>query len=397
MPYLPPGRRPKPGCRANCLPTRVALATSVLVLAWGWPAQSQPRGADPRSGSPPAEPLYPLRVSDDGRGFVTLLPSGERRPTDLRGFNYDHDRQGRLIEDYWLDEWPTVEADFQEMRDLGASAVRIHLQLGRFLPRPDEPDPRHLGQLSRLLELAERTGLYLDLTGLGCYHRADVPAWYDQLDEAGRWQVQCRFWEELARACRGSPAVWCFDLMNEPVVSGGRRENGDWLGPPFAGKHFVQFITLDTAGRARPDVARAWVAQLCGAIRRHDPERLITVGLVDWSLDRPGLSSGFVPQAVAGPLDFLCVHHYPESGQVAEGLKTLAGFQVGKPLVLEETFPLRCSLNELEEFLGGAEPELAGWLGFYWGQTASECRQGGTLAEAITAAWLEWFQRRTRN
>jgi len=34
------------------------------------------------------------------------------------------------------------------------------------------------------------------------------------------------------------------------------------------------------------------------------------VGLVDWSLDRPGLTSGFVPEKIAADLDFLCVHLY---------------------------------------------------------------------------------------
>jgi hypothetical protein len=33
-----------------------------------------------------------------------------------------------------------------------------------------------------------------------------------------------------------------------------------------------------------------------------------------------------------------------------EALRTLAGFAVGKPVLVEETFPLACSLKELEEF-----------------------------------------------
>jgi hypothetical protein len=74
--------------------------------------------------------------------------------------------------------------------------------------------------------------------------------------------VQARFWEAVAGRCAASPAVFCYDLMNEPVVPGGRRQHGDWLGPPFAGKHFVQFVTLDQAGRPRPDIARQWVHQV---------------------------------------------------------------------------------------------------------------------------------------
>ena len=61
-----------------------------------------------------------------------------------------------------------------------------------------------------------------------------------------------RFWEAVSAACAGSPAIFCYDLMNEPVVPGGEQPQENWLGPPFAGKHFVQFITRDRRGRPRP-------------------------------------------------------------------------------------------------------------------------------------------------
>src|SRR5262245_63537607 len=87
------------------------------------------------------------------------------------------------------------------------------------------------------------------------------------------------------------------------------------------------------------------------AIREKDKRHLITVGLVDWSLDRKGLTSGFVPGKVAGDLDFVSVHLYPKKGKVGEALKTLAGFAVGKPVLIEETFTLACSPKEVEEYV----------------------------------------------
>ena len=48
------------------------------------------------------------------------------------------------------------------------------------------------------MKLAEATGLYLDITGLGCYHKKDVPEWYDKLDESDRWAAQAKFWEAVA-------------------------------------------------------------------------------------------------------------------------------------------------------------------------------------------------------
>jgi hypothetical protein len=340
------------------------------------------------SASRPAEAADRIRVSGDGRGFI----HSDGRAFRPWGFNYDHDERNRLLEDYWHDEWAKVEADFREMKELGANVVRVHLQLGRFMEAADRPNATNLARLGELCKLAERTGLLLDLTGLGCYKKADVPPWYDALDESERWSVQARFWEAIARTCAASPAVFCYDLMNEPVVPGGRRAPGDWLGPPFGDRCFVQFITLDQADRPRPDIARAWVRRLVEAVRAHDRDHMITVGLVDWSLDRPGLTSGFVPQAIVPEVDFLAVHLYPQGGKVDEALETLRGFVFGKPIVIEETFLLSCSGAELRRFLRESRGTAAGWIGFYWGQTPAELSHPKTLSEAITAEWLKIFQ-----
>src|SRR6266478_8240481 len=101
--------------------------------------------------------LERLCVSDDKRGFIFEKSKKKFVPW---GFNYDHDEKGRLIEDYWEQEWSKVVEDFGEMRDLGANVVRIHLQVARFLRSADQPDQQSLDRLSKLLALAETTGLY---------------------------------------------------------------------------------------------------------------------------------------------------------------------------------------------------------------------------------------------
>lgn len=336
-----------------------------------------------------AADLQRIRVADDGRGFVTAS-GGAFVPW---GFNYDHQEgSGKLLEDYWDDQWPTVEADFREMKELGANVVRIHLQFGAFMDAADTPNKHSLQQLGRLVKLAEGTGLYLDLTGLGCYHKQDVPPWYDKLNEQQRWNAQAAFWEAVAAQCADSPAVFCYDLMNEPVVPGNKQRD-DWLGGAFAGKHFVQFITLSAAGRPRHEVARKWIGQLAAAIRKHDRSHLVTVGMVPWSLDRKGLTSGFVPEKVSADLDFIAVHIYPEKGKVDEALKTLDGFAaVGKPVVIEEIFPLKCDAQELSQFIDQSRKHAAGWIGFYWGKTPDEYRPAKTIRDAIVLSWLELFQ-----
>jgi hypothetical protein len=341
-----------------------------------------------------AEEIMPrIIVSKDKKGFVQEQSA---KPFVPWGFNYDRDDTGRLLEDYWGSEWATVEAHFAQMKKLGANVVRIHLQFGKFMEGPNKANEKALDRLGKLLQLAEKERLYLDLTGLGCYHKKDVPAWYDKLTEKERWDAQALFWRSIAGRCVDSPTIFCYDLMNEPVVPGGRRKDGDWLGPALGDKHFVQVITLDQKDRPRPDIARQWVRRLTAAIREKDKRSLITVGLVDWSLERPGLTSGFVPAKIADDLDFIAVHLYPKAGKINEALDTLAGFAVGKPVLIEETFPLACSPKELEEFIEASKKHAAGWIGFYWGKTPEELRRSKTIPDALTLGWLELFEKKAK-
>lgn len=340
-----------------------------------------------------ADDLPWIAVARDKKTFV-LEPGGQKFTP--WGFNYDRDDQGRLLEDYWETEWPAVEKAFDEMHKLGANLVRIHLQLGKFMESANKPNEKGLDRLTKLLDLAQRTRLYLDLTGLGCYHKKDIPPWYDKLVEKERWDVQARFWEAVAGRCAKSSAVFCYDLMNEPIVPGGRNKDGNWLGPPLGDKHYVQFITLDRQDRPRPDIAAQWIRHLTAAIRKHDKRHLITVGLVDWSLDRPGMTSGFVPDKIVGDLDFIAVHLYPKKDKIDEAMKTLAGFSVGKPVIIEETFPMSCTAAELGQFIDSSKQHVTGWIGFYWGKPPEKLRKSKEVKDAMTLGWLELFEKKAR-
>ena len=221
-----------------------------------------------------------------------------------------------------------------------------------------------------------------------------MPAWYDKLAEKDRWDVQARFWEAVAGRCADSPAVFCYDLMNEPVVPGGKRKDGDWLGPAFGGKHFVQFITLDQAGPRRGPTSPGRGSSTWPPPIRKDDQRHLDHG-------RPG---GLEPGPEGADLRLRArrrspttstscrVHLYPETGKVDEALKTLKGFAVGKPVVIEETFPLKCSPKELDEFIDGSRKHAAGWIGFYWGKPPEELRKSKEIADAILLAWLDLFR-----
>jgi len=315
-------------------------------------------------------------LADSGRRFIPW------------GFNYDRDADGRLIEDYWDSEWAKVEKDFADMRRLGANVVRIHLQFGKFMDAADKPNDKQLDRLDDLLKLAEREPLHLDLTGLACYHKKDIPAWYDKLSEKDRWDAQAHFWEAVAGRCAKSNAVFCYDLMNEAISPGKKVAAGGWLvDAPLGDSYFVQYISLDPGNRTPLEVERQWIHRLTSAIHETDKRHLITLGMLPFVPDRK----------VFDDLDFVSVHIYPQAKKVKESLDTLKAFAgFDKPVLIEETFPLSCSMTEFEEFIDKSDKIAAGWIGFFWGQTPYELKKTETPAAAMTRSWLEFFQKKSK-
>jgi len=337
--------------------------------------------------------LEPVGLSTDGRSLELQITKKEFR---VWGVNYDHDSaepNGRLIEDYWMDEWDTVVSDFREMKELGANVVRIHLQFGKFMASPDEANDESLAQLQKLLVLAEDTGVYLNITGLGCYHQADVPPWYDALDEASRWKAQARFWFHVASACRESNAVFCYDLMNEPVIGDGKEKG--WLAGELGGKHYVQRITLDKGTRSSTEIAAKWVKMLVTAIRETGATQLITVGVIPWSHVWPNAKPVFYSPEAVQHLDIVSIHLYPKSGEIQKAVDAMRAYEIGKPLIIEETFPLSCSVAELTEFMKSTKKRTCGYFSFYWGTTAAEYARDRekSLKNHLMHSWLIEFKR----
>jgi hypothetical protein len=331
-----------------------------------------------------------IKIAADGKSFAFARSNGKFTPW---GFNYDRDHRLRLLEDYWEAEWPTVEQDFREMRELGANVVRVHLQFGAFLSSPTQPDEPNLARLRKLVLLAEQNGLYLDITGLGSYRKRDTPRWYDDLDEPARWDAQANFWGAIARTLADRPGVFCYDLVNEPTIPGDPQET--WVHPlALAGFHYVQFIVRDPAGRNPDDIARQWTRKMTAAIRVHDTRRPITIGMLPVPAADMSKAHGFVPAALKDDLDIIAVHVYPESKKTDDALAILKSFDVGKPLVVEETFPLTTTAREFDEFLTRSRDAVDGVIGFYWGKTVAEMNDRPGVTDRQMLAWLEAFAKR---
>ncbi len=334
-------------------------------------------------GQPPAW----IRTSPDKTHFVG---DGTGQRFVPWGFNYDHDEAGQILEDYWTSDWAKVTNDFREMKTLGANVVRVSPQLCCLMKSPEQPDETNLTRLGMLVRCAEENGLYLDVTGLGYYHKGEVPA-YEAMDESARWKVQARCWRAVAEVCKDSPAIFCYDLMNEPIPSGDRHDT--WLaGEPMGGFYFVQRLTTDMRGRTEAEVAKEWITEMSAAIRAVDQRHMITVGLACWEETfGPGARSAFCDPEVSAALDFLSVHYYPRQGKLDEDLAILKHYETGKPLVIEEIFPLSADAETTAEFIRRSKLEANGWISFYWGKTPEEYDHEPGIKAAVTGNWLRHF------
>jgi hypothetical protein len=235
---------------------------------------------------------------------------------------------------------------------------------------PDKANDAALDQLTHLLAVAESTGLFLDLTGLACYRTADVPPWYDPLDDEARWNAQAALWRAVATRCASSRAVFCYDLMNEPIAPG-QKTNKWYSGVLLGGYDFLQYIAHNPTNRPRGELARAWIDKLSAAIREHDQNNFVTVGMLPWVSGWKHMS-GFVPKEVAPHVDYLSVHIYPKTKDPDEATTALNECAADKPVVIEETFPLDCGVAQLETFLRASRAIACGWIFHYDGMTIAE-------------------------
>ena len=165
--------------------------------------------------------------------------------------------------------------------------------------------------------------------------------------------------------------MFCYDLMNEPVVPGGRRKPGDWLGPPFGEFHYVQFITLDQKGRPRPEIARAWVETLVKAIRRVDPPPSDHGRHGRLEPGPAGLDVGLRPRDGRPGARFPLRPPLSEGREGRRGDRDARGLRAaGKPVVIEETFPLMCGAEEFRDIPRAIEEARRGLGRVLLGQDA---------------------------
>jgi len=345
------------------------------------------KGVVPSPSQPHGPALQKIVGFDEQRFFVDS--SGQR--FFPWGFNYLGTQEMQLIDDNLHSEhvWQVIAQDFAEMKSYSANTVRIHLQYHRFMLEPQTPDPRAFAALKRLVDIAEKEQLYLVLTGLGAYRKADSPHWYDELDMHQRWQTQALFWKTLARSVGHSSAVFAYDLMNEPVVSVCNESEltCSWqVGEALGTYHFVQNISVDPALPYR-ETMQDWILGLRRAIHEEDKNTFITVGHL-----------GLVPlNQFENEVDFVSAHIYPRRYKLRNSVGYVNMAKLDRPLVISEIYNMYCDVNQLGLFLDAIDGRYQGLLGHYNGKTIEELQASGELVDKIRLSFLRFFIARNPN
>lgn len=348
---------------------RPALASLLILLLSALSNAPEARGVE----------LETVKVAADQQGFV-LHPSGKRYVP------WGHNYASVEILERLANDPDRVEREFAEMKAAGTTVARIHPELPRILSSPNEVDAKGIEGIKQLLKIAEQTGIHLKITGLANYSIKDRVAWYDELPEQERWQTQAFFWEAIARACAESPAVFAYDLVNEPGAVG-KPEDGWYLGR-MGDVEFCQRLSLNPGESNGDDIFRQWTKLMVAAIRKHDPAHLITMGMLPF----PGAY-----KAAAEQLDFVSPHLYPKTGKVGEEIELLKKFDWGKPIVIGETFPLSCGVDDQRDFLLKSRTLAHGWIGHWPDESPAELAElkktgKATIHNAIWLSWVELFK-----
>lgn len=370
-----------------------------------------------------AEPALPrIRVAPDGRGFLTA----EGRPFVPFGINYYRPGTGWAPQVWRQFDPEATRRDFVRLRELGGNCVRVFLTYGSLYSQPGVLDEDGLRKLEHFLDLAAAHGLYVHPTGPD--HWEGLPEWArgDRITDETVLRVLEDFWRLLASRLRGRTAVFAYDLLNEPEVPWDspslRRRWNAWLAarhgdhatlarawrrpevpplgeiPPPPKDDALLDPRLLEFQRFREDLAEEWTRRQAAAIRAADPQALVTVGLIQWSvpivLAHVGHYSAFRPDRQAPHLDFLSFHFYPlENGAYLYGgpedetrnLGYLDGLarecaRFGKPVVI----------GEFGWHGGGAPKAFKDAPVATEEQQARWCRQVVESTRGLVSGWLNW-------
>ena len=410
---------------AVALPRRAAvgllLSLSLLLGACSLtPANAASTSAASTSG---VAHLPRIQIAPDGHGFVTA----QGKPFVPMGVSYYRPDTGWAPQVWKQFDPAATRRDFARLKALGANCVRVFLTYGSFYQKPGVLSPVGLAKFDEFLKLAEAAGLYVQVTGPAGWE--GMPSWArgDRFADERLLRAQVDFWKLFAARYRHRSIIFAYGLANEPSIHWRseamqakwdiwtKRHYGSLAGAyqawhltpptpmpahaPVPGKHAGPSRQLLDYQHFREGLADVWTQRQVKAIKSVDPDALVTIGLVQYSvpmrMPRSSKYPAFRPSELARYLDFMEIHFYPlATGFYAYGgaedearnLALLEGIvsQVaacGKPTVLAEF-----------GWYGGGKLTLDGgkYPAATQAQQARWCRRAVETTEGLACGWLNW-------
>ncbi len=370
------------------------------------------------------EGLPKIRVSSSGDDFVTE----DGKAFMPFGVNYFRPGTGWAPQLWKRFEEEAVKRDFALMKQYGVNCVRVFLTYGSFFWEQDRLNEEGLAKFDRFLEIAESCGIYVHPTGPD--HWEGMPEWSrtDTIADEKVLGALERFWQLFAGRYKGRAVIFAYDLRNEPSVgwdnrilrtkwNGYLRERYEsaeklaaaWQMPvdaiawgnvpapsPSANTPLVQLLEYQ---KFREEIADEWTRRQVQAIKAADPDTLVTVGLIQWSVPvlLPGVRqyAAFHPHRQARYLDFLEVHFYP----LAQGFYEYSSEEA-------EARNLAYVEAVVREVAAAGKPVVLGEFGWYGGgkltinegrhppadeeQQSRWCRAVVETTAPWTTGWLNW-------
>ncbi len=377
-----------------------------------------------QSAAAVATNLAKIRIAKNGKSFIT-----ERgKPFVPFGVNYYRPGTGWAPQVWKKFDAEATHRDFARMKELGVRCVRVFLSYGSFYMEPGVLKPEGLAKFDQFLAMAETAGIYVHPTGPD--HWEEVPEWArgDRIADEKVLTALESFWKLFAARYRGRHAIFAYDLRNEPEVSWDnpvmKEKWNRWLAKKYgSGDNIAQAWHTTNKSQEpgsvlvpelkdisscrevldyqlfREEVADEWTRRQVAAIKSADPDALVTVGLIQWSvpslLPRVQHYSGFRPERQARLLDFLEIHFYPldrgafEYRSEEDELRNLAYLEgvvrevarPGKPVVVAEF-----------GWYGGGKPTFDSGVhpAASEEQQARWCRRVVETTEGLATGWLNW-------
>jgi len=380
-------------------------------------------------GEPPDEGTW-IVIENEPRArtpFVRVGPDGRtfRRGRDRFipfGCNY-YDPDTGWPPHLWqqFDE-ERVAKQFTVMRTLGVNCVRVFLTAQSFFPNGRTLEPEAMDRLETLLEIADENGILVQLTGPD--HWEGRPPWWggDRYTKPESLETLGRFWTLLAGALRDDTRLFSYDILNEPILQWTSPTMEDawprWLEQRYGKIERLRkawalgdaeldawesiAVPQDTDAPASPalydyqcfreDLATHWVAVQSDAIRAADPNHLVTVGLVQWSIPiniaKPSGYAAVNPVLIAPFVDFMTVHFYPTAGDPFTNPESFRRNQAYLEAVVRSVdVGLPIVLGEFGWYGGGAAPNMPRRT-----QEQQRLWNRGVLevTESICTGWFNW-------